>query len=90
MKTKTYTRNDIIDKISYKLNMNYEESKIIIVSLIDNLIKGASGQAVQCMNLMSNFPDASMKIDNIENGKYIFNIQDSVKKFNYQIEFTLN
>ena len=27
-------------------------SKIIIVSLIDNLLKGASGQAVQCMNIM--------------------------------------
>ena len=25
---------------------------IIIVSLIDNLLKGASGQAVQCMNLV--------------------------------------
>ena len=27
-------------------------SKIVIVSLIDNLLKGASGQAVQCMNIM--------------------------------------
>ena len=36
MKTKTYTRNDIIDKISYKLNMNNEESKIILESVLDS------------------------------------------------------
>ena len=35
-----------------KLFNNYTENKIIIISLIDNLIKGASGQAVQSMNLM--------------------------------------
>ena len=42
------------------------------------------------LDLMSNFPDATKQIDNIENGKYIFNIQDNVKKFNYQIKFSLN
>ncbi|MCU0665726.1 MAG: N-acetyl-gamma-glutamyl-phosphate reductase [Candidatus Omnitrophica bacterium] len=31
-------------------------SNIIIISAIDNLIKGASGQAVQNMNIMYNFP----------------------------------
>ena len=31
---------------------HYDENKIIIVSIIDNLIKGASGQAVQSMNIM--------------------------------------
>ena len=35
-----------------KLFEHYDSSKIIIVSLIDNLLKGASGQAVQCMNIM--------------------------------------
>lgn len=34
-----------------KLFDHYENSKIIIVSLIDNLQKGAAGQAVQCFNL---------------------------------------
>ena len=29
MDTKTYTRGDLVNKISYKLNMNCEESKII-------------------------------------------------------------
>jgi len=33
---------------------HYDDSKIIIVSLIDNLLKGASGQAIQCMSLMNN------------------------------------
>ncbi|MBM3255034.1 MAG: N-acetyl-gamma-glutamyl-phosphate reductase [Candidatus Omnitrophica bacterium] len=31
---------------------------VIIVSAIDNLLKGASGQAVQNMNIMYNFPEA--------------------------------
>lgn len=30
---------------------------LIVTSAIDNLIKGAAGQAVQCMNLMFNFPE---------------------------------
>ncbi len=32
--------------------------RIVIVSAIDNLVKGASGQAVQNMNLMCGFPEA--------------------------------
>jgi N-acetyl-gamma-glutamyl-phosphate reductase len=32
-------------------------SQIIVVSVIDNLMKGASGQAVQNMNLMCGFPE---------------------------------
>lgn len=31
----------------------------IIISVIDNLVKGASGQAVQNMNIMYNFPESS-------------------------------
>ena len=42
-----YTNNCLI-----KFFNHYDENKIIIVSIIDNIIKGASGQAVQCMNLM--------------------------------------
>lgn len=33
-------------------------SKLLITSVIDNLLKGASGQAVQNMNLMFGFPEA--------------------------------
>ena len=35
-----------------KLFNHYDNKRIIIVSLIDNLIKGASCQAVQCMNII--------------------------------------
>ena len=34
-----------------------KENKVIIISAIDNLIKGASGQAVQNMNLFVNFKE---------------------------------
>ena len=48
-----------------KLFKHYDESKIIIVSLIDNLLKGASGQAVQCMNIMFGY-DESLGLDNLK------------------------
>ncbi|MBL41304.1 MAG: N-acetyl-gamma-glutamyl-phosphate reductase [Rhodospirillaceae bacterium] len=35
------------------------DKKIIIFSVIDNLVKGASGQAIQNMNLMFNIPESS-------------------------------
>ena len=31
------------------------KNKVIIISVLDNLVKGASGQAVQNMNLAYNF-----------------------------------
>lgn len=34
-----------------------KEDTLIIVSAIDNLLKGASGQAVQCFNIMMNFDE---------------------------------
>ena len=40
------------NKCLIKLFKHHSNDKIIIVSVIDNLIKGASGQAVQCMNLI--------------------------------------
>ena len=36
---------------------HYSEDKLIIVSAIDNLIKGAAGQAVQCFNIAENFEE---------------------------------
>ena len=36
---------------------DYEKKKILIISSIDNLIKGASGQAIQNMNLMFGFKE---------------------------------
>lgn len=34
-----------------------ESSKVVVFSCIDNLLKGASGQAVQCMNIMFGLPE---------------------------------
>jgi N-acetyl-gamma-glutamyl-phosphate reductase len=31
--------------------------RVVVVSAIDNLVKGAAGAAVQCFNLMSGFPE---------------------------------
>ena len=39
------------------VSMEVHEGKLLITSVIDNLIKGASGQAVQNMNLMSGLPE---------------------------------
>ena len=39
------------NKCIIKMFKSYDNSKIIIVSLIDNLQKGAAGQAVQCFNI---------------------------------------
>ncbi len=40
-----------------KVFNHLSEDKIIIVSAIDNLVKGAAGQAVQCFNIMENFEE---------------------------------
>ena len=34
--SKTYTKKDLINKVAYKLNMNYEESKIITDCVLDS------------------------------------------------------
>ena len=42
-----------------QISVHYDDhsEKLIIISALDNLIKGASGQAVQCFNLMHGFPE---------------------------------
>ena len=40
-----------------KIFNHYSEDKIILVSAIDNLIKGAAGQAVQCLNIAENIEE---------------------------------
>ena len=37
--------------------LDHRTGRIIVVSAIDNLVKGASGQAVQNMNLICGFPE---------------------------------
>lgn len=39
------------------LRIDPNTRRIIVVSAIDNLVKGASGQAVQCMNLLLDLPE---------------------------------
>ena len=39
------------------LYLEKNENKLMIISVIDNLIKGASGQAVQNMNLIFGFEE---------------------------------
>ncbi len=39
------------------INIEKQDNKLVIHSVIDNLLKGASGQAVQNMNLMFNLPE---------------------------------
>jgi len=41
------------------IGLQYHNGSILIVSIIDNLIKGASGQAVQNMNLLFGLPETS-------------------------------
>ena len=45
------------NKCVLKIFKHYSKSKIIIVSLIDNLFKGAAGQAVQCFNISKGFEE---------------------------------
>jgi N-acetyl-gamma-glutamyl-phosphate reductase len=39
------------------LKLDTRTGRVIIISAIDNLVKGASGQAVQNMNIMNGFPE---------------------------------
>lgn len=39
------------------LHENYRKDKLIIVSVIDNMVKGAAGQAIQNMNLLLGLPE---------------------------------
>ncbi|MDD1648273.1 MAG: N-acetyl-gamma-glutamyl-phosphate reductase, partial [Methanomicrobiales archaeon] len=39
------------------LSVEVREGRAVVVSAIDNLVKGASGQAIQNMNLMCGFDE---------------------------------
>jgi len=41
------------------MHLEKHGDKLFIISIIDNLLKGASGQAVQNMNLMFGFEEMS-------------------------------
>ena len=45
------------------IHQNYRKNKIIIISVIDNMVKGAAGQAIQNMNLLLGLPeDTGLKL----------------------------
>tara|TARA_E500000178_G_C16938055_1_gene714959 strand:- start:62 stop:1075 length:1014 start_codon:yes stop_codon:yes gene_type:complete len=50
---------DVFNTNNVAMNVfsDYSKKKIVIVSCIDNLVKGAAGQAVQNMNIMFNFDE---------------------------------
>ena len=52
-----YVRGSNFCDISYKID--HVTNRIIVMSAIDNIVKGASGQAVQNMNLMQGFAETS-------------------------------
>ncbi len=58
------TLKDIIgtNNLAIKVFTDYSKNKIIILSCLDNLIKGASGQAIQNMNIMFGFDEVESLI----------------------------
>ena len=44
---------DVAWKIDKRTN------RLVVMSAIDNVVKGASGQAVQCMNVMLGLPETA-------------------------------
>jgi len=39
--------------------MDAHTGRVVLSSAIDNLTKGAAGQAVQCMNILCGYPEAA-------------------------------
>jgi N-acetyl-gamma-glutamyl-phosphate reductase len=54
--TKTVVGTNFID-IAWRSDPR--TGRIIVLSAMDNIVKGASGQAVQCLNLMCGFPETA-------------------------------
>src|ERR1700736_3305145 len=54
--TKNVVGTNFID-IAWKIDTRTH--RLVVMSAIDNIVKGASGQAVQCMNLMLGFPETA-------------------------------
>ena len=55
----------IIKTNNCNISVHYSniENQIIVISSIDNLVKGAAGQAIECYNLMNGF-NQSTGLDN--------------------------
>ena len=54
--TKNVVGTNFID-IAWKIDNR--TSRLVVMSAVDNIVKGASGQAIQCFNLMCGYPETS-------------------------------
>jgi N-acetyl-gamma-glutamyl-phosphate reductase len=54
--TKNVADTNVIE-IAWRLDLR--TGRLIVMSALDNLVKGASGQAVQCLNLMCGLPETA-------------------------------
>jgi N-acetyl-gamma-glutamyl-phosphate reductase len=45
--------------IEFGWRIDPRTGRLLVMSAIDNLVKGAGGQAVQCMNILSGFPETA-------------------------------
>ena len=54
--TKNVAGTNFID-IAWKIDKR--TNRIVVMSAVDNIVKGASGQAIQCMNLMLGLPETA-------------------------------
>jgi N-acetyl-gamma-glutamyl-phosphate reductase len=54
--TKNVVGTNFID-IAWRIDQR--TGRLVVMSAIDNIVKGASGQAVQCLNLMCGFPETA-------------------------------
>ena len=48
---------EVINTNKCYLHLQQHRGKLLVTSIIDNLVKGASGQAVQNMNIMFDLPE---------------------------------
>ena len=62
----TLSTNDVINTNNCLISVarTKNKNKIVILSAIDNLIKGGAGQAIQNMNLMCGLPE-TMGLDQL-------------------------
>ena len=54
-----YLRAVVIDGCRYGHIVDPRTGRLILLSAEDNIVKGASGQAVQRMNLLCGFPETA-------------------------------
>ena len=54
--TKNVVGTNFID-IAWKIDKR--TNRLVVMSALDNIVKGASGQAIQCFNLMRGFPESA-------------------------------